>query len=474
MNNFPIPFVCFFAAAFDRLKCEYHYRDMSASQNSGNISQEGNIDSDNTNSNLAKRQKTAGTKRLASTRVMNPEARYYDAEERAFYNNLDDETKLQISNLEKDIRNLNCVDVPLRFKVLMSNIDSAVKALAVKKLRGLYEMDESSGEYHKIKYWIESLCRLPIGKYVGLPVGVHSPLDSIRGFLSDIQIQLDTTVYGHKTAKDQIIRLLAQWIRNPTSKGLVVGIQGAAGTGKTSLVKKGICDALRLPFAFLALGGASDASFLDGFSYTYEGARWGKVADILMRTGCMNPVIYFDELDKVSSGYRGDEITNVLIHLTDSSQNDSFTDKYFTDVELDLSRCLLVFSYNNEACINPILKDRMITIRTEPYKLDDKMVIAKQYLMKELSAQFGIHVNDIVFSDQILRYIVDVKVDKEEGVRNFKRGLESIYSNLNLQVLLDPSNYQFPIHVTHKMVDKYIVNSKESSDDRMKMASIYS
>jgi ATP-dependent Lon protease len=187
----------------------------------------------------------------------------------------------------------------------------------------------------------------------------------------------------------------------------------------------------------------------------------------------MNPVIYFDELDKVSTGYKGDEITNVLIHLTDASQNDSFTDKYFTDIEMDLSRCLLVFSYNNEASINPILKDRMITIRTEAYRLDDKLIIAKKYLMKELAAQFGVGVDDIRFSDDILRYIIELKVDKEEGVRNFKRGMESIYSNLNLQVLLSPSENTFPIDVTRKMVDKYVIRSLVE-DDRMKMASIYS
>ena len=109
------------------------------------------------------------------------------------------------------------------------------------------------------------------------------------------------------------------------SQGNVLAIQGPMGNGKTTLVKEGIAKAINRPFAFIALGGASDSSFFDGHSYTYEGSHWGRIVDILIESKCMNPIIYFDELDKISES-KGDEIIRLLTHLTDPSQNTLFQD----------------------------------------------------------------------------------------------------------------------------------------------------
>jgi ATP-dependent Lon protease len=231
--------------------------------------------------------------------------------------------------LEEKMIKLNNDETPIRFRVLLSNIDDKIKAIAIKKVNYITQLDMSSSEYYKNKHWIESLCKIPIGKYKPLPITRESPRDEIREFINKTKERLDNTVYGHKEAKDQIIRLLAQWISNPEGKGMVIGIQGSPGVGKTKICKEGISKALGLPFYFLYLGGASDASWLDGHSYTYEGSTWGKIVDILMKAQYMNPVLYLDELDKVSDSNKGDEIINTLIHITDSSQNDKFMDKYF-------------------------------------------------------------------------------------------------------------------------------------------------
>ena len=104
------------------------------------------------------------------------------------------------------------------------------------------------------------------------------------------------------------------------------------------------------------MGGATDASFLEGHSYTYEGSIPGRIVQILgeKNVNCMNPVFYFDELDKVSDTSRGHEIHNILCHLTDFSQNDEFHDKYYAGINFDLSKSLFVFSFNDEELINPI------------------------------------------------------------------------------------------------------------------------
>ena len=101
------------------------------------------------------------------------------------------------------------------------------------------------------------------------------------------------------------------------------------GNGKTTLVKEGIAKALNRPFAFIALGGASDSAYFDGHCYTYEGSQPGRIINILQECKCMNPIIYFDELDKISDTPKGEEITNFLCHLIDYSQNNCFHDKYF-------------------------------------------------------------------------------------------------------------------------------------------------
>ena len=148
-------------------------------------------------------------------------------------------------------------------------------------------------------------------------------------------------------------------------KGYCIGFEGPPGTGKTSLAKKGIANCLKdtdgnsRPFAFIPIGGSSNGSVLEGHSYTYVGSTWGKIVDVLMETKCMNPIIYIDELDKISRTESGREIIGILTHLTDSSQNDEFFDKYFSGIKIDLSKVLFIFSYNNFNNIDPILADRI-------------------------------------------------------------------------------------------------------------------
>lgn len=274
---------------------------------------------------------------------------------------------------------------------------------------------------------------------------------------------MDHKVFGHKTAKDQIVRLLAQWISNPIAKGLVIGIQGSMGTGKTTLIKEAICKVLGLPFALVPLGGVSDGSFLVGHSYTYEGSTWGRIIDLLIKCECMNPVIFFDELDKVSTTRHGEEIINILIHMTDASQNETFNDKYFTGIDFDLSRSLIIFSYNNEDNINPILRDRMIKIKTDGYKINDKLVISQRHLVPEILMEFGFDSTQVRFSDEVIRHIVGL-VEKEEGVRNLKRAIHDVVSNLNLVQLLEAEKLVFPFHVETIHADRFVnVGSKKNA-----------
>ena len=324
-------------------------------------------------------------------------------------------------------------------------------------------MSPHNGEYHKLKHWIDALCSIPFGRFKSLPVKLSDGREKIIKFMKNTKDQFDKHIFGHIEAKDHITRIIAQWISNPNSKGNVIGIHGKPGVGKTTLIKDGLAKALDLPFAFVPLGGAHDASFLDGHGFTYEGSTWGKIADLLIRSRYMNPVIYFDELDKISDTTRGQEIINVLIHLTDPSQNDNFCDKYFAEIPFDLSKALIVFTYNDDSAINPILKDRMIRIETKDYSVMDKVEISRRHIIPEINSQFNIKENDIIFSDDIIKRIISDTED-EAGVRNLKRNIESIISNLNLNSLIGDEEY--PITINEEVIDLYKKKSSNDNGDR--------
>lgn len=379
----------------------------------------------------------------------------FTIEEKEYLHRLPDQERIKVLELDKTIRNtLSKEIVPLRFRILKTSMDEFTKRIVLTKLNQFTQMtDTSTGEYFKLKNWLERVSMLPFDKYIPLPISSKDPLDKINHFMSNMKETLDKTVYGHHEAKMQILRILAQWISNPVSYGHCIGIQGSMGVGKTSLIKNGLAKALNIPFGFIALGGASDASFLEGHMYTYEGSTYGKIAEMLIRTQCSNPILFFDELDKVSSTKKGEEITGILTHLTDPTQNEKFNDKYFGEIDLNLSRCLVIFSYNNDSLINPILKDRLITIHVEGYKKPEKKIIAQRYLLPELFKTYSFMEGDVYIGEEVIELVIEL-VAEEDGVRNLKRGLDCMLGWINMKRYTE--GLVFPYTVTCDFVHKYL------------------
>jgi len=391
-----------------------------------------------------------------------------------------DEQKKIIKEL-REINKLIRVETPYRISLLESNIPTLFKGAAIKKINSLKCMEPGSGEYHKIKNWVDTFMRIPFNNYNTLPINIDDGIDKCHEFMENAQKTLDDAVYGLNDAKIQIMQMLGQLITNPKSIGTAIAIHGPMGTGKTTLVKEGISKILNRPFAFIALGGATDSSFLEGHSYTYEGSTWGKIVQILMDSKCMNPIIYFDELDKISDTPKGEEITGILTHLTDTSQNNEFHDKYFAEISFDLSKCLFIFSYNDESKVNPILRDRMYRIQTKGYDKKQKTAISINYLLPKLREQVKFSIEDIKINDEALHYIIDNHCNKEDGVRNLKRCLEIIYTKLNLYRLMKPGTnlfeqemclkVEFPFLVTKDVVDKLI--KREDNFVRRSLEAMY-
>jgi ATP-dependent Lon protease len=389
----------------------------------------------------------------------------------AFFEKLELVDQKKIIKELREINKITRIEKPYRMTLLESNIPTLFKGAAMKKINSLRYMEPGSGEFYKIKNWVDTFMRIPFGEYKTLPLSIEDGVDKCHEFMETAQKTLDSAVYGLNDAKMQIMQMLGQLVTNPAAIGTAVAIHGPPGTGKTSLVKEGISKILNRPFAFIALGGATDSSFLEGHSYTYEGSMWGKIVQILIDSKCMNPVIYFDELDKISDTPKGEEIAGILTHLTDTSQNSQFHDKYFAEIDFDLSKCLFIFSYNDESKVNPILKDRMYRIQTKGYNQKQKTNISSNYLLPKIREQVKFTTEDIVINNETLCYIIDNLCNKEDGVRNLKRCLEIIYTKLNLYRLMKPGTnlfeeemalkVEFPFTVTTNVVDKLIKNDKD-------------
>ena len=281
---------------------------------------------------------------------------------------------------------------------------------------------------------------------------IDDDLSKISNVIDSVDETLQKSVHGHKSAKRQLQRIIGQWL-NGEQKGHCFGFEGPPGVGKTTLAKKGLAQCLKnedgevRPFAFIPIGGSSNGSTLCGHNYTYVGSTWGRIVDILMEKKCMNPIIFIDELDKVSRSEHGKEIIGILTHLVDETQNDSFQDKYFTGIDLDLSKALFIFSYNEPALIDKILLDRIHRIKFENLSIEDKIVITKDYILPEIFKKLGLN-NCITFSDEIIEFIIETYT-YEPGVRKLKEILYEIISEVNLEIL-QMKSIQLPMVLTEE------------------------
>jgi len=365
-------------------------------------------------------------------------------EEQKYWMKLNAETRSKYIAIQKEIEEFTKEDKPPRFMLYEWGIPLAVKSVILEKTEQLTYMEPSDSEYFKLQRWVDNIFKVPFGKYITLPIDYRNNVDEIQQYLTNFENQLDNSIYGHDIAKNKLIQVISQWITNPSSCGNVLALQGPPGIGKTTLIKDGLSKALGRPFAFIPLGGATDSAFLEGHSYTYEGSLWGRIVNVLMETKCMNPVIFFDELDKVSETKHGEEIIGILTHLTDASQNDSFHDRYFSGIDFDLSKCLFIFSYNDESKINPILKDRLNRLHLKGFSKDEKKNIFTKFILPELFENINFNNDDLIMNSEVIDYLVQ-NYSKEEGVRNLKRAMETILLKINLYKLNPKGKYPYKL-----------------------------
>jgi len=295
---------------------------------------------------------------------------------------------------------------------------------------------------------------------------IDKNMNTISTYMKDVRESLDKAVYGHEKAKKQVERIIGQWL-NGQQDGYCFGFEGPPGIGKTSLAKQGLSNCLKddkgisRPFAMIQMGGDSNGSTLHGHNYTYVGSTWGSIVQILIDKKCMNPIIFIDEVDKISRTENGKELIGILTHMLDPAQNECFQDKYFSGIDIDLSKALFILSYNDASMIDKILLDRVHRIKFNNLSLEDKLVIANRHLLPEIYKKIGLE-GMIEMSDDVLKFIID-EYTCESGVRKLKEILFEIVAEINLNVLNNfDKEYDLPIKITIDAIKtKYFKDKRE-------------
>jgi len=332
----------------------------------------------------------------------------------------------------------------LMFKILTMDLPIETQSMVLSKYNSLQNLDPGSSEYFKLRNWLEKLTSLPIGIYKEIPVTISSGSELCTAFMTKARKCLDDAIYGQDEAKLQILQFIGTKIANPTGRGLSLLLAGPPGIGKTSLIKQGVAKALEWPFQFISLGGDSDASTYTGHQLVYESSHCGKIVNSLCTAKSMSMVLMFDELDKISTTAKGEEVQNLLVHLTDPVQNGEFEDKYLAGINIDLSRVMFTFSANDLSKIDRVLLDRMIVIQLQGYTPKEKLAIAENYLLPAALKDVGLN-EKVGITKDVLEHLLREYASEESGVRELKRCIEQVTQKINMLRMFNSKDLPFHI-----------------------------
>lgn len=326
----------------------------------------------------------------------------------------------------------------IRAKASQKKWSDSVRLHFDKELAKLQRINPMAPEYPVTLNYLETLVDLPWGEYT------KDNFDLVRA-----QKVLDSDHFGLEKVKERIIEYLAVLKLKGNLKAPILCLYGPPGVGKTSLGKS-IAKALNREYIRMALGGVHDEAEIRGHRKTYIGAMPGKVIQNIKKAGSANPVFILDEIDKVSSDYRGDP-ASALLEVLDPEQNSSFTDNYL-EVEYDLSRVLFVATANALDTIHPALRDRMEIIEMTGYTIEEKLQIAKRYLVPKQRKDHGLKATDVKIDDAALLRVIE-GYTRESGVRNLEQKVGTLIRKIAKSVAMEQ---EYPKTIKVEQVEKFL------------------
>ena len=334
----------------------------------------------------------------------------------------------------------------LEQKIEDSKIPEDLKGKLAKEIARLKRMPDFSSEASVIRSYVETVLELPWDK---------STKDEID--IKKAQEILDEDHYGLEEVKERILEFLAVKKLNNTLKGSIICLVGPPGVGKTSLAHS-IARSMNRKFTRISLGGVRDEAEIRGHRRTYVGAMPGRIVNSLKQVGVNNPVMLFDEIDKMASDFRGDP-ASAMLEVLDPAQNSTFEDHYI-DHTFDLSKVFFVCTANDIGGIPGPLRDRMEIIFIESYTEFEKLNIAKKYLIPQTKEENGLNDYKIPFSDASILKVIN-EYTREAGVRSLRREISKIFRKMAKEILLEKTS---KLSVTETKIKKYLGNAKYRAD----------
>lgn len=322
--------------------------------------------------------------------------------------------------------------------IMELKIDEKSREKLLKEADKLTKLPPSSQEAFVIKNYLDTVLDLPWGKYTKAKLSMDKA-----------EAVLEKDHYGLKKVKERILEFLAVHMLNPEIKGQIICLAGPPGIGKTSIAKS-IAKAMGRKYARVSLGGVRDEADIRGHRKTYVGAMPGRVITALTQAGSANPLILFDEIDKLCSDIKGDP-SSAMLEVLDAEQNYAFRD-HFIEVPFDLSKAVFITTANNVSAIPAPLLDRMEVIELPSYTAEEKFHIAKEHLVPKQLKEHGLKASQLKISDDAINELIQYYT-KEAGVRSLERSIASLCRKTAKKIAADEAKR---VSIKAKDINSYL------------------